>query len=35
MIEVNTKLTYQDKELKKKHIFEIVYATVIKIDEHQ
>ena len=34
MIEVNTKLTYQDKEIKKKEtFFQIVYATVIKIDE--
>ena len=33
MIEVNTKLTYQDKEIKKKEtFFQIVYATVIKID---
>ena len=34
MIEVNTKLTYQDKEIKKKEtFFQIVYATVIKIDD--
>tara|TARA_Y100000816_G_C26033524_1_gene541131 strand:+ start:17 stop:439 length:423 start_codon:yes stop_codon:yes gene_type:complete len=34
MIEVNTKLTYQDKEIKKKEtFFQIVYATVIKIED--
>ena len=33
MIEVNTKLTYQDKINKKKTYFEMIYATVIKIDE--
>lgn len=33
MIEVNTKLTYHDKEIKKKEVFfQIVYATVIKIE---
>jgi len=33
MIEVNTKLTYHDKEIKKKEtFFQIVYATVIKIE---
>ena len=34
MIEVETKLTYQDKtKNKKKTYFEMVYATVVKIDE--
>ena len=34
MIEVNTKLTFQDKDSsKKKSFFEIIYATVIKIDD--
>jgi len=33
MIEVNTKLTYQDKINKKKTYFEMIYATVVKIDE--
>ena len=34
MIEVNTKLTYQDKsKSKNKSFFEIVYATIVKIDE--
>tara|TARA_Y100001970_G_scaffold269735_1_gene362693 strand:+ start:1307 stop:1729 length:423 start_codon:yes stop_codon:yes gene_type:complete len=34
MIEVNTKLTYQDKESKKREAyFEMIYATVIKLDE--
>ena len=33
MIEVDTKLTYQDKINKKKTYFEMIYATVIKIDE--
>ena len=34
MIEVNTKLTYQDKsKSKNKSFFEITYATIIKIDE--
>ena len=34
MIEVNTKLTFQDKDnSKKKSLFEITYATVIKIDD--
>ena len=33
MIEVNTKLTYHDKEIKKKEVmFQIIYATVIKIE---
>ena len=35
MIEVNTKLTYQDKsKSKNKSFFEIVYATVIKLDDN-
>ena len=34
MIEVNTKLTFQDKDnSKKKSFFEIIYATIIKIDD--
>ena len=34
MIEVNTKLTFQDKETSdKKSFFEIVYATIIKLNE--
>ena len=34
MIEVNTKLTYQDKtKSKNKSFFEITYATIVKIDE--
>ena len=34
MIEVNTKLTYQDKESKNREAyFEMIYATVIKLDE--
>ena len=33
MIEVDTKLTYQDKINKKKTYFEMIYATVVKIDE--
>ena len=34
MIEVNTKLTYHDKEIKKKEtFFQIVYATVIKVED--
>tara|TARA_B100001996_G_C18519271_1_gene538622 strand:- start:257 stop:679 length:423 start_codon:yes stop_codon:yes gene_type:complete len=34
MIEVNTKLIYQDKEAKKREAyFEMVYATVVKLDE--
>ena len=34
MIEVETKLTYQDKtENKKKTYFEMIYATIVKIDE--
>ena len=35
MIEVNTKLLFSDKEKRKKQsIFEIIYATVIKINEN-
>ena len=35
MIEVNTKLIYQDKEAKKREAyFEMVYATVVKLDEN-
>jgi len=33
MIEVYTKLTYVDKINKKKTYFEMIYATVIKLDE--
>ena len=34
MIEIETKLTYQDKtKNKKKTYFEMIYATVVKIDE--
>ncbi len=34
MIEVNTKLTYQDKsKSKNKSFFEITYASIVKIDE--
>ena len=34
MIEVETKLTYQDKtKNKKKTYFEMIYATIVKIDE--
>ena len=34
MIEVNTKLSYQDKEAKKREAyFEMIYATVVKLDE--
>ena len=33
MIEVNTKLTYHDKEIKKKEVmFQIIYATVFKLE---
>ena len=35
MIEVNTKLTYQDKINKKKTYFEMVYATVIRVEEEK
>ena len=35
MIEISTKLTYHDKEIKKKEVFfQIVYATVIKIEKN-
>ena len=34
MIEVNTKLTYHDKEMKKNEtFFQMIYATVIKVEE--
>ena len=34
MIQVNTKLTYHDKEMKKNEtFFQMVYATVIKVEE--
>ena len=33
MIEVNTKLTYQDKINKKKTYFEMIYATIVRIEE--
>ena len=33
MIEVNTKLTYEDKINKKKTYFEMIYATVVMIEE--
>ena len=33
MIEVNTKLTYEDKINKKKTYFEMIYATIVKIEE--
>ena len=33
MIEVDTKLTYQDKINKKKTYFEMIYATVVRIEE--
>ena len=34
MIEVNTKLKFEDKELnEKKSYFEIIYTSVVKIDE--
>ena len=33
MIEVYSKLTYEDKNNKKKSFFEMTYATVIKIEE--
>ena len=35
MIEVYTKLTYEDKINKKKTLFEMVYATVVKIEEEK
>ena len=35
MIEINTKLTYHDKEIKKKEVFfQMVFATVIKIEKN-
>ena len=33
MIEVYSKLTYEDKKNKKKSFFEMTYATVIRIEE--
>jgi len=33
MIEVNTKLTYEDKINKKKTYFEMIYATIVRIEE--
>ncbi len=35
MIEVNTKLTYDDKINKKKTYFEMIYATVVRIEEEK
>ena len=35
MIEVDTKLTYEDKTNKKKTYFEMIYATVVKIEEEE
>ena len=35
MIEVNTKLTYQDKINKKKTYFEMIYSTVVRIEEEK
>ena len=35
MIEVNTKLTYEDKVNKKKTYFEMIYATVVRIEEEK
>ena len=35
MIEVNTKLTYEDKVNKKKTYFEMIYATVVRIEEEE
>ena len=35
MIEVDTKLTYEDKNSKKKIFFEMVNATVVKIEEEK
>ena len=35
MIEVCTKLTYEDKNNKKKTYFEMTYATVVKIEEEK
>ena len=35
MIEVNTKLAYEDKVNKKKTYFEMIYATVVRIDEEK
>ena len=35
MIEVNTKLTYEDKTSKKKTHFEMIYSTVLQIEEEK
>tara|TARA_Y100000816_G_C26066172_1_gene560351 strand:- start:1114 stop:1533 length:420 start_codon:yes stop_codon:yes gene_type:complete len=35
MIEVNTKLTYEDKTSKKKTHFEMIYSTVVQINEEK
>ena len=35
MIEVNTKLTYRDKISKKKTYFEMIYSTVVQIEEEK
>jgi len=35
MIEVNTKLTYEDKTSKKKTHFEMIYSTVVQIKEEK
>ena len=35
MVEVNTKLTYQDKNSKKKTHFEMIYSTVVQIEEEK
>lgn len=35
MIEVYTKLTYEDKNNKKKTYFEMIYATIVRIEEEK
>ena len=35
MIEIDTKLTYEDKKNKKKTYFEMIYSTVVKIKEEK
>ncbi|MFL2887070.1 MAG: protein-export chaperone SecB [Candidatus Pelagibacter sp.] len=35
MIEVDTKLTYEDKVNKKKTYFEMIYATVVRVEEEK
>ena len=35
MVEVNTKLTYEDKNSKKKTHFEMIYSTVVQIEEEK